>query len=500
NGVVQATHNTALAASPVGPGLGWTPATPEHAPPDKRSPAAKRKTGPAEATTGAAPPDATALASGNTPPTTNRSAMAGETPIDVESPPDRSKHNIFTDPPTTRQSDPRIAIAVKRPDDTPDSIGPLVSPTEPEKAPTTSGARVTQPDIASSPFIADIKMAPALGAVEAIFPTVESEWMAAIARNRGDKGQQDAVLLCNADTGRKSAAALFGKEEKVPPGYILAPRGDLLLRIASFPMLPCVQVWSFENDKVARVIELQKDAAIPELMGFRSADEFLIHWPHGVELFSARSGVSRKRFVTADFDNSRRSFEISGDGELLALLTRSRGARGVIEAYIEIYSLTTSVRGKRIQVTDVDWSGSPRPCGLAFSPDQKKLAILLEQGNQALLKVWSVSDGKLLASNLYPAGLGAPRRGEGESRAFDFLADGQHALAFGSALVELDSGKVIGELGFTGVRHQRIVSADKVEIFYTNEKGELQGANVRLNIERLKGKEAKGAAFPAYGR
>ena len=316
----------------------------------------------------------------------------------------------------------------------------------------------------ASPVVKQVVLATDIGRIAGwIDPTVPGNWVGIIRKHTqpGDK-----IELWHLDpTESHGTAVLFNGGTGSPDQYIVGPAGELLTHIADWPKLSA-QVWSFNQDKVLRTIELNSNLGTPTLMGFCSDKLFVVHWDRGTdcgaEIFDARLGTRIRAVNLPSPAAASGPYVFTPDGKYLAFAGKfDIDAQGHQEAQMQLVDVAGQNRPIRkfpIPMLDPQWPVAPT--GIAFSPDGTRIAMLFEHTGNALLVGWRMGENKPIYQHLFPGANFHP----GDSGSFAgqsllWLPDGNAWLLYGRTVVDNQNGRVIADLGIPQVRRQRFLDA-----------------------------------------
>ncbi|HLL90551.1 MAG TPA: hypothetical protein VK324_14720, partial [Tepidisphaeraceae bacterium] len=249
-----------------------------------------------------------------------------------------------------------------------------------------------------------------------------------------------------------------------------SPDGDYLVWTVTWPKLGA-QVWSVADSR-AQILEFNAANGRPTILGFVSAETFVVRWDHGtdagLELWSVKTAARVGRgivFSNIIHESSPGNRAISHSGRLYAFAGRYQ--RGT---HLFVYDLMTSKLVRRIEIKALSPQWAVRPTGIAFSPDDTKVAALFEQQGNGLLASWRVADGKPTGEQVFPAGvLPTPPAPQGHlsnatSRALAWLGEGTAWLVYGQRAYDEDTGRLLGETGVPAAVDQRVLDGTTVQL------------------------------------
>ena len=137
---------------------------------------------------------------------------------------------------------------------------------------------------------------------------------------------------------------------------------------------------------------------------------------------------------------------------------------------VQVVNLQKNTEILKLPLRNVDPSSGVTAAGLSFSPDGKGLALLLEHEGGGLLMAWDLASSRQTAMHVFPAGSLTDARGQMpmHGRKFDWLAGGRAWLAYGWAVIDAESGSILGELGVPMVVEQRVMADGSIELVALN--------------------------------
>jgi hypothetical protein len=378
-------------------------------------------------------------------------------------------------PPTATTTTAPIKRTSPGPSGTPSSV------TSPATPPADPGL----PGLTSSPLVARVDgSGPKLKFERLLRPSTPSQF-AAVFR----KGEAGTTLVERFDAigWTKTGTTTIGEPpsaDTVESTYALSPDGKRLARIAKFPK-PSIQVWSYVDARVEKLIPIDPADGVPSLIGCTSAN-------HLVELLSG--SVARLRWIDLSDPTVLNTVELegqpSGRGFVVALDPTS--ARVAVACqndganYIMIYEpkpagfAGSKEAPRRLKVAAMS-DPSIAPTGLAFSPDGAQVAAYYEQGGAGLIVTYNVSTGEQKPECIFPAAPVPSRQGNGfQGSSLAWFPGGGSWLLYGDAVIEAPGGKVVGRLAIDGVTAQRILTNELVELVMESADKPRQVVRVRL--------------------
>ncbi|HWE01932.1 MAG TPA: hypothetical protein VG326_05930 [Tepidisphaeraceae bacterium] len=288
------------------------------------------------------------------------------------------------------------------------------------------------------PYVAAVHCADALGAFDNLITTATpSPWCATVRH----EGAEERVEPWNALGWVPRPSVSFPSAENQGE-YSLSPDGSLIARAVRFPKAE-FQVWSLKESRMLCVIEPFEDyAETPHLIGFSGPRTVVIRGRREsdevVEVCDAVDGKRVLSFWVYRHLHSPNNCKISPDGKKLAIVTRVNRQDQML-----IYELDYLEKPRVLAAGSLDSQAECEPADIAFSSDCSTITALFERGGAALFLSWNLNDGHALPDRVCPGAwphLTQTARDGG--RILDFL--GQHTwLLGGSALVDLDSGRLI---------------------------------------------------------
>lgn len=279
------------------------------------------------------------------------------------------------------------------------------------------------------------------------------------------KEPEDTIEVWSANPPAKKWEATFRREKEVHgQRYVLSPNGELAARVITWPKL-AVQVWSFKEGKDVRSIALKAEMTGAGLIAFTSNDGLLLHYGLGgktaMEVYNIKpvTPVRTAAFATDALQAASGNPSISPDGRVMALAAFSNADN---KGGIDFYDLTQS-RSAPMRTYFPPLPKWIMPTGLCFSPDGKSVAAMFEQDGRGFLAHIRVADAKAIREHIYTSLPVEERAIKGYGgRVIEFVADGSGWLYYGRALLEAETGKVLGQLEVDGARSQRVVDRETV--------------------------------------
>jgi hypothetical protein len=370
------------------------------------------------------------------------------------------------------------------------STSPPVVPTPPPPATTTHVTDVTE---ATSPLVAKISIISELEAgTQLIFPP--GPGAVAVAVKADANGEN--VQFFSGNPLAKKAETKFEVESGVPQHYCLSANGDTLARLVSFPKV-AVQLWNVPTNKETRVVPLDPSRGVPELLGFGWNDTLVILWNKrnmpDIEVINAKAAnpqtVAFLRLKS--FDLSPCNPTISTDGRQMAVAAYLNEKGG-----IDLWDLT-STRKAELRTCWIPLSTWAPPAGVAYGPAGATLAAFFEVSGKGILYNFRTGDATLLHEHPYrtlpyPAGAAADFTG----RTLDYL-DANDWLLLGRAVIDVDSGKVLGDLQIENPHAQRIVDKETVLLQTQPSEGKGYLLQVKLKPDVIQSKRAEARGIKA---
>lgn len=473
----QLKHSETFASSPIAPGFSWATA---HAPDRSRRNAGGDSTGepstqpggvgsqnptdttesPSTATTSTSQPDSVA-SSGSTD-LFPASRLFGDShsttkPLSSSDPPERTPAVAVDPGPTT----PTVR--------TPRSeTRPAESPLDPNDS-FLQGLRQSH-----SPLVAKVMPVAQDPAFSDFCPSLTaSPWALLVSADKqADHEIDDGIdVWCMAPTpARRFQRAPFRAQIR---NYVVSADGAWTMRIVTFPRL-AVEVWSNADGVVSKLITLPPDhvGAKPTLLGFLSEDHFLIRWQNdrgfdaaGLEVWDIKTGKPARPILLPSHLHTPGNWSVSPDGKFYATVIRGTDKPPANKPQLEVFALAGGA-SQRMIITEMDPQYATDPAAIAFSPDNKKVAVMFEHDGNVAVYSWRLWDRKLTGPHLFPDGTlpaapaeksapadVAPAQTDISSRQvrqFAWLSNNTDWLIRGDAVVDSESGRVIGQLGAKG--------------------------------------------------
>ncbi len=364
----------------------------------------------------------------------------------------------------------------------------------------------TQPAVpqVNSPLVASVDLVAVDGKFDEIIrPTGPSDWLA-LLRKSADRGEIDRYWAGAGDAPSSPASAVpasstgatkawtiagsapFVPETTVPNRYAMSADGDLLAHITTFPSLS-VAVYSFNKKSQIQILKLLESDGEADVVGFLGNDRLLVHravgTENGFEIWNARDGKSPREFHCEPFEQIGTPLALSPDGTMLAIASRDQPRPG-IQGGAALYIHDLGQFGvRRLAIADLDPRWNVAPTGLAFSPDNTKIAVLFEQGANGLLVIFhSKTIVKPVSEQVFnPMPV----------QSHDFVGSSltwlneDALLMYGQTVVRTDNGQTIGEIGIPNITSQHFSKPDLCQLGMTGASGEKQIATAKLKMDEI---------------
>jgi hypothetical protein len=433
-------------------------------------------------------------------PTTPETATPSPSPERPEVPQMESSGSVFDFSEKPKASPPPVVpramppnmppplpwIAMSQPVAPPRVEPEIVSPENTTPSPTERIVREPETDDfigrlrrTAGPIVRDTKVVPLQSDVVSIVRPIAPSQAFAIIRS----GREDVVEVWNGMPPKRIGQVKSRSETFNRPNYALSTDGQRLLRIATFPKLSAREV-SVADGKELNFVELGAPLSTPVLLGYLSADRFLIRWEqgptHGLEVWDLKTKRHGRQIVLTTHDPSPGNEGISPDGKLFASVTKGQ---------LMLYGLTEGGQPRRLPIKALDprWA-IIRPAGIAFSADSLKVAALFVHEGDALVVAWNVRSGKVLYDRVVPGAMEPvmPLRGGAKAPSLDWLAGGGAWLVCGTAVIDATSGQLIADLTADKVFDQGVAGDSVIHLGYKDQAGVPAGvAVVTLDAQRL---------------
>ncbi|HEX4792170.1 MAG TPA: hypothetical protein VH370_00170 [Humisphaera sp.] len=334
-----------------------------------------------------------------------------------------------------------------------------------------------------SPLVAEIREIDAgTGIREILHPLATSPFAAIV---KADDANQDVVQIWDLLAGQKQAEATFARDAGAPGEYAINPTGTLLARVAKWPRLS-LRIWSINDQKEIRAIPLNPAFGTAAVHGFLTPEKVAVRWSNrgldGFEIWDANTGAHGKQVTFDVFKRSPSNGVVTPDGKLFALTNQQQRTNRPI---FELYDLFGPLGGYHwYPISDMEGRVAQTPAGMAFSPDNKKLAVLFEQAGAGIIYCWRVADGKQLGE--YPititTHLKPPPQG---ARGLDWIADGAAWLIMGDLLVDSTTGRQLGNLNAPPATDQWMADPATLVLRYEAGKDQPRVACVKIDTSQL---------------
>jgi hypothetical protein len=334
------------------------------------------------------------------------------------------------------------------------------------------GAAAARLKPGASGWVKDAEALP-LGAASAealVRPMTPASAVAVVTRNNT---RGDTVEVFAGEPPASKATASFPVDPSFRGGYALSADGNFLARLVSFPRTQAV-VYSFEKKADVATMDLKAAPGVqPSLVGFTAPDRLAVRWTRGtdsaVELWDVKGSRSLRRLPLPELQRPSPANEaVSSDGRQLAVTGRGK-LRGKESLQLAVYTLVGPGDPRRLPLAGLDeqFLAQAETSGIAFSPDNGRVAALFEVGGKGLVVVWNLRTGKNAGEFVIPSIPDVPTDARmARTRGIDWVAGGRALLVCGSVLLDADRGSVLATLEAGKVRGQAVVGSSTAVLAY----------------------------------
>jgi hypothetical protein len=212
----------------------------------------------------------------------------------------------------------------------------------------------------------------------------------------------------------------------------------------------------------------------PSLIGFTAPERLAVRWTRGfdsaLELWDTKGARSLRRMPLPELQRPSPANEaVSSDGRVFAITGRGK-VRGKENLQLALYTIVGPGDPRRLPLTGLNeqFLDTAETSGIAFSPDNGRVAALFEVGGKGLVVVWNLRTGKPVGEFVVPAMPDVPTDARMQrARGIDWVAGGRALLVCGSVLLDADrGGTVLATLEAGRVRGQAVVGAGTAVIGY----------------------------------
>jgi hypothetical protein len=303
----------------------------------------------------------------------------------------------------------------------------------------------------------------------------------------------------------------FVVEKKVAQNYVLSNNGETLARLTSFPVLG-VQLVSTATGKEVKTLPLDATIGRPHLVGFGAGDTVVVVWEvaatgkNGVEVLNPKGTTPQGQRVTTfgvdKFEVTANNPVISPDGRQIAVAAFVAGQGG---GGVDLYELGPGLPTRRPRQLKVSLPKWAPPAGMAYGP-AGQLAVYFELDGDGVLYHFQTSNPNPVHAHTFrgsraltpkdaAAAGGVGGGGNGVAvpfvgRALEFVSANEW-LVFGRQLIDVDSGRSLGEIGVTDARAQRVVDKETLLVLACDKAGQEQLLQVKLKADEVAARRAE---------
>jgi hypothetical protein len=496
-----------LEKSPMGPGFAWNVPLAEDKTKvkakknvtiaiDTTQPAPTTEPGTETVTTSTSKPTVATTQNATTNPGSNATQVASTAGTsDAGTKPDSD--NIFTSMGTGKTTKPPTD---KGPETVP---GPGATASNGTPGGTQAPGQGDKPLFTESPVVAGVTpVADLPSGTQVFFPPTGAGVIGALKRTTtGD----EVVQFYTGNPPARSEAQVepFVVEKKVAQNYVLSSNGETMARLTSFPLLG-VQLVSTATGKEVKTLPL--DATItgrPHLIGFGANDTIVILWEltttakNGIEVLNPKGTTPLSQRVTTfgidKFEVTANNPVISPDGRQLAAATFVAG-QGQAAGGIDLYELGPGLPTRRPRTLKVSLPKWTPPSGMAYGPTGQ-LAAYFELDGDGVMYHFSTSNPNPVHTHTFRGSRALTPRAEAAGgvlgaavpfvgRSLEFVSPNEW-LVFGRQLIDVETGKSLGEVGVTDARAQRVADKDTLFVLACDSGGREQLLEVKLKPDEI---------------
>jgi hypothetical protein len=416
-----------------------------------------------------------------------------------------------TAPPETVPTQPTTTTAPAATQDA--TTKPITTQAATPVPPPPTDTKPPPPVVPASPFVEQVTPANLGQYSDVLFPATPSNFMAVVKTTAGEF-TDDVIEIWSVNPPEKTPMqAQFRRDRDAFGGYALSPNGELIARMNAWPALS-IQVQSLKDGKVVKEFPVGAPAAAIRagpavapgvapaaavgntnitLIGFATDNALVVQsidtrgrdW---IEVLNVKAPPAANQrivsFEVARFEKTSGNPSISPNGTKLAF-----AANVGLESGIAVFDIAQKRGNQLIKTFPVQINPWIKPVGLAWNPTSQSIAAYWDDGSArgVLYNCSLVGDPKFATkTHLYPIApypANLPRTYKG--RTFDWLPDGNSWLLFGEHLVDVETGKKLGELAIPTATSQRIVDKEQVAIQSRPPEADAQNAPT-LSVVKLK--------------
>jgi hypothetical protein len=333
----------------------------------------------------------------------------------------------------------------------------------------------------TSPLVAKISVVGELDeGSNVIFPVGGGNVAAAVTKGETD----EHVVLFSGNPLAKKGEKTFETESDVRQHYCLSSSGETLARLVSFPKLG-VQLWNTFTNRETKVVPLNPSHGKPDLLGFGANETLVIVWNReslpDVEVINGRPATPQTvAFLRLKrFDASPCNPTISPEGRQMAVAAYLEQKGGLY-----LWDLTTT-RDGALRTCPIPMTTWAPPSGIAYGPMSSTVAAYFEVKDKGVIYQYRTSDASMLHEHPYrtlpyPAGASEAFNG----RSLDYV-DANTWLLMGRVLIDVETGKVLGELGVETPVAQRVLDRETILLQVHDGAGKNRLVQVKLKADAV---------------
>jgi hypothetical protein len=348
----------------------------------------------------------------------------------------------------------------------------------PPAHPATPAVDLTQP---TSPLVAKISV---IGELEEGGQMIFASGSGNVAASVTKGDMQEHVVFFSGNPLAKKGETTFETESDVEQHYRLSANGETLARLVSFPKLG-VQLWNTFTNRETKVVPLDSSHGKPDLLGFGANESLVIAWNReslpDVEVINARAATPQ----TVAFLRLKH-FEASPCNPTVSLEGRQMAVAALLEQKggLYLWDLTTTRNGA-LRTCPIPLGTWAPPSGMAYGPMSATVAVYFEIKEKGVIYQYRTGDGSVMHEHTYrtlpyPAEAAAEFNG----RSLDYV-DANTWLLMGRALLDVETGKVLGDLQIESPVAQHVLDKETVLLQVHDAAGKNRLVQVKLKTDAI---------------
>jgi hypothetical protein len=328
-----------------------------------------------------------------------------------------------------------------------------------------------------------------------------------LIRLSGISGKQiECCRLAPVYRGQGSIALDDSSDTAAAGRFALAPDGSVMLRLVNAETQK-VEIVPFRGPGTSIALTPPDGKApagtaayAPELLGALPGHRMLVRWSKAeqtvLQVYDYQeAGGTPKASIKLGQSDLPEVYAVSADGNWFGAVEQEAE-----RSFLTLYSLAAPAQAPVLLPVSETTDKAQRACsGIAFSPDGRVVAALLESGKDGVVRSWTIANEKRCAEGACKVPSADEMIGQTRGRSLDWVTNGNW-LVHGRMILDATTGSVFGMLTGEVVSGQQMADDHTAYLSYLGTDGHQHLAVVRFNPSLLKASASPAGAAESSAR